>query len=158
MIDYINNNLPGFWITVGFALLAAEVLLFGFTTLVLLFAGLGALATGLLMMLGVLPPSWIAGVASFGITTGVIGTLMWKPLQNMQNKPSQKRKSHSDFVGLEFVLEQDVGPAQKGHYRYSGVDWSVEVDASSEFQQLHKGQQVRVTSIDVGVLKVSAHS
>lgn len=158
MIDYINNHLPGFWIALGFSLLAAEVLLFGFTTLVLLFAGLGALVTGLLMMSGALPQSWIAGVASFGIATGLIGTLMWKPLQKMQNKPSQKRKSHSDFVGLEFVLEQDISSSQKGHYRYSGVDWSVELDASSDVQQLAKGQRVKVTAIDVGILKVSAYS
>lgn len=158
MIDYINNHLPGFWMALGFALLAAEVLLFGFTTLVLLFAGLGALVTGLLMMLGVLPQSWIAGVASFGIMTGLIGTLMWKPLQNMQNKPSQKRTSHSDFVGLEFVLEQDISTSQKGHYRYSGVDWRVELDAGSDVQQLNKGQRVKVTGIDVGILKVAAHT
>lgn len=156
MIEYINNHLPGFWITLGFGLLATEVLLFGFSTLVLLFAGLGALVTGLLMMLGVMPHSWIAGVACFGIATGLIGALMWKPLKKMQDKPPRERKSHSDFIGLEFVLQQDISATQTGLYRYSGINWSVELDASSKAQQLTKGQKVKVIAIDVGILKVAA--
>lgn len=156
MIEYINNHLSGFWIAVGFALLAAEVLLFGFTTIVFLFAGLGALATGLLMMAGILPESWIAGISCFGIATGLSSALLWKPLKNMQNSAAQPNKTHSDFVGLEFVLQQDITSVNPGQYRYSGIDWVVELDSSSQFQQLKKGDKVRVTALDVGVFKVDA--
>ncbi len=86
MIEYINDNLSGFWIALGFALLAAEVLVFGFTTIIFLFAGLGALASGLLMSIGVIPETWIAGTACFGIATGVSSAILWKPLMSMQDK------------------------------------------------------------------------
>ena len=156
MIEYINNHLPGFWIAVGFALLAAEVLLFGFTTIVFLFAGLGALVTGLLMMVGILPQSWIAGISCFGIATGLSSALLWKPLKNMQDGAAQPHKPHSDFVGLEFVLQQDITAANPGQYRYSGIDWVVELDSNSEVQQLKKGDKVRVTALDVGIFRVDA--
>ena len=54
MLEYINNNLSGFWIATGFLLLTVEILLFGFSTIIFLFAGLAAITTGLLMMSGVL--------------------------------------------------------------------------------------------------------
>lgn len=154
MLEYINNHLSGFWIAVGFALLAAEVLLFGFTTIILLFAGLGALVTGLLMMSGLLPESWTAGISCFGIATGLSSALLWKPLKNMQDKSAVERKTHSDFVGLEFVLQQDITTNQPGQYRYSGIDWVVELDRGSQVQQLNKGERVKVKALEVGVFKV----
>lgn len=154
MIEYINNNLSGFWIALGFAMLAAEVLLFGFTTIIFLFAGLGALATGLLMMAGILPETWIAGTACFGITTGLSSGLLWKPLKKMQDKSIPDRKPQGDLVGLEFVLEQDINATNPGNYRYSGINWKVEIDRSCEPTSLSKGQRVEVVSADVGLFKV----
>ena len=155
MIEYINNHIPGFWIALGFALMAAEVLLFGFTTIIFLFAGLGALTSGLLMMVGVLPETWIAGTACFGIATGVFGLLLWKPLQKMQNAKPQKEQS-SDFDGLEFVLLSDISTTSPGKYRYSGVDWKVEIDSGSGTDRLNKGERVVVVSTRVGVFQVVA--
>jgi membrane protein implicated in regulation of membrane protease activity len=154
MIDYINNHLSGFWIALGFALLAAEVLLFGFTTIIFLFAGLGALTSGLLMNLGVLPETWIAGTACFGIATGVSSAVLWKPLMKLQDKSSGQQKPSSDFIGLEFVLAEDVGTAKPGSYRYSGIDWKVEIDGSSGLDTLTKGDRVVVVAVEVGVLSV----
>lgn len=155
MIEYINNHIPGFWIALGFALMAAEVLLFGFTTIIFLFAGLGALTSGLLMMVGVLPETWIAGTACFGITTGIFGVLLWKPLQKMQNAKPQKEQS-SDFDGLEFVLLSDISTTLPGKYRYSGIDWKVEIDSGSGTDRLNKGERVVVVSTRVGVFQVVA--
>ena len=155
MIEYINENLSGFWISVGFAMLAAEVLLFGFTTIIFLFAGLGAIVTGLLMMSGILPDTWIAGTACFGISTGLSSILLWKPMQRLQNGPVQK-KQNSDFLGLQFVLMEDISTTAPGSYRYSGIDWRVEVDSSSPTDDLGKGTRVEVVSLDVGVFRVKA--
>jgi membrane protein implicated in regulation of membrane protease activity len=154
MIDYINNHLSGFWIALGFALLAAEALLFGFTTIIFLFAGLGALTSGLLMNLGVLPETWIAGTACFGIATGVSSAVLWKPLMKLQDKSSGQQKPSSDFIGLEFVLAEDVGTTKPGSYRYSGIDWKVEIDGSSGLDTLTKGDRVVVVAVEVGVLSV----
>lgn len=154
MLDYINNNLSGFWIAIGFAMLAAEVLLFGFTTIIFLFAGLGALITGLLMEAEILPQTWIAGTACFGITTGICSALLWKPLKKMQDTATPQKKQKSDIVGYEFVLTEDIAVASPGKYRYSGIDWRVEIERGSGIDAIAKGERVVVTSVDVGVLRV----
>lgn len=154
MLEYINNHLSGFWIATGFMLLAVEVLLFGFSTIIFLFAGLAAIITGLLMMSGLLAESWTAGIASFGITTGIISALLWKFLQKMQDRSQADQKPQSDFVGLEFVLTDDINISRPGNYRYSGIDWKVEIDRSSKFSSLDKGVRVNVVSVDVGLFRV----
>ena len=154
-MDIISQHFPGFWIALGFALLAAEVLLFGFTTIILLFSGLAALTTGLLMMAQVLPETWVAGVASFGILTGIISALLWAPLRKLQNRQAPEHLANSDFIGLEFILDENITPLKPGKYRYSGIDWKVELAQDSE-HPLHKGQRVRVVSVDVGIFRVQA--
>ena len=155
MMDYINSNMSGFWIALGFVMLAAEILIFGFTTVIFLFAGLGALIAGLLMSVGVIPETWIAGTACFGIATGISSAVLWKPLKAMQDKSTSPKKPVSDFVGLEFVLTEDISHASTGSYRYSGIGWKVEIDTSCESNELAKGQRVVVVSVDVGVFRVN---
>ncbi|MDT8283049.1 MAG: NfeD family protein [Gammaproteobacteria bacterium] len=154
MVEYINNHPSGFWIALGFVLLAAEVLLFGFTTIIFLFAGLGALAAGLLMSAGLIPETWIAGTACFGIATGVSSAILWKPLMSMQNRSAPVQKPSSDIVGLEFVLADDISAAVPGRYRYSGIDWKVALDKSSAVDELTKGTRVVVVTVGVGLLGV----
>ena len=155
MIEYIDMHQSGFWIATGFALLAAEVLLFGFTTIIFLFAGLGAIVTGLAMMFGLLPETWTAGIACFGISTGVISTVLWRPLRKMQDSTAPPQRQSSDLIGYEFVLQQDVTTLQPGKHRYSGVDWKVELDRQAG-DKLSAGQRVTVTSIDAGIFRVKA--
>ena len=155
MMEYINNHMSGFWIALGFALLAAEVLLFGFTTIIFLFAGLGALISGLLMSAGVIPETWIAGTACFGIATGISSAILWKPLMAMQDKSAPQQKPSSDIVGLEFVLMEDISTTTPGSYRYSGIDWKVEIDSSSDVSAIEKGERVVVVTVEVGLLGVA---
>ena len=156
MIDYIQSHQSGFWVALGFAMLASEVLLFGFTTIILLFAGIGALITGLLMSAGVLPETWIAGVSSLGISTGIVSVLLWKPLSKMQNGHVPKRSNSSDLIGHEFVLQEDISHTNTGSHRYSGVDWKVELDSRAEVDSLSAGQRVAVASVDAGIFRVKA--
>ena len=155
MVDYINGHMSGFWIALGFVLLAAEVLLFGFTTIIFLFAGLGALASGLLMSAGLIPETWVAGTACFGIATGVCSAVLWKPLKSMQDRSVPEQKPTSDLVGLEFVSQEDLSTTTPGSYRYSGIDWRVEIDSSSDVEALTKGDRVTVVSVEVGLLSVA---
>ena len=154
MIEYINNHMANFWIATGFILLAAEVLLFGFTTIIFLFAGIGALLTGLLMSSGLLAESWIAGIACFGISTGLSSVLLWKTLTKLQDKNKPEQPPDSDFIGIEFNLSQDINLTQHGQYRYSGVNWSIELDHNSNEKELFKGDRVTVVAAEVGIFKV----
>lgn len=154
MIEYIQTHQAGFWIAFGFLLLALEVMVFGFTTLVLLFAGLGALLSGLLMKFGILPSTWLAGISSFGISTGLLSVLLWKPLQRIQANSTPQQKQSSDLIGYEFVLEQDISLTQTGTTRYSGISWRVEIDRDAGVDVIASGQRVSVTSLDAGIFRV----
>ena len=156
MIEYIHTHQSGFWIALGFLLLASEVLVFGFTTIILLFAGIGALVTGLSMSVGILPETWIAGVSCFGISTGIASVLLWKQLSKMQNNNVPAQSQSSDFIGYEFVLQQDISAANPGQHRYSGVDWKVELDSSADVDSLSAGQRVVVVSLDAGIFRVKS--
>lgn len=153
IIDYIVNHQAEFWLVFGFSMLAIEVLT-GFTTGIFLFAGLGALTSGLLMTIGVLPETWLVGVSSTGISSGIIAFLLWKPLKKLQgNKPLEKDNS-SDLVGLEFVTETEITVSNPGATQYSGITWKVELDKSAGVEKIDAGQRVSVTSVEVGVFKV----
>ncbi|MDH5710896.1 MAG: NfeD family protein [Gammaproteobacteria bacterium] len=154
MIEYIQTHQSGFWIASGFLLLVIEALLFGFATIILLFAGLGALITGLLMSAGILSETWIAGISCFGISTGVASALLWKPLSKLQNNNVDTKKQSSDLIGYQFVLNDDVSFMSNSNHRYSGVDWRVELDDSAGVDSISAGQRVAVASVDAGVFRV----
>ncbi|MDH5393572.1 MAG: NfeD family protein [Gammaproteobacteria bacterium] len=151
--EYIVSHQSEFWLLFGFAMLAIEVIT-GFSTGVFLFAGLGALSTGLLMSLGILPETWLAGIASTGISTGIITALLWKSLKKLQgDRPLQKDNS-SDLVGHEFILDTDIATNKPGSTHYSGIAWKVEIDKKAGVDSIEAGQRVAVSSVEVGVFKV----
>ncbi len=153
IVDYIVSHQAEFWLMFGFAMLAIEVLT-GFTTGVFLFAGLGALSTGILMSFSVLPETWIAGVSCTGISTGIITSLLWKPLKNLQGDRPREKDNSSDLVGHEFVVESDIAVNKPGSTNYSGISWKVEIDKDAGINTIQAGQRVSVSSVEVGVFKV----
>ncbi len=156
-MEYIHNNFSGFWIALGFALLVTEILVFGFSTLILLFIGLGALTSGLLMTVGLLPETWTAGLACTGVVTGISSSLLWRPMQKLQNSSAQKSGQSSDFIGIDFILAQDISVIEPGKHPYSGVEWRVEIEKDSEHDSLKKGDRVEVTSVDAGIFRVKKY-
>lgn len=153
IIDYIVSHQAEFWLVTGFALLAAEVLT-GFTVGVFLFAGLGALVTGGLMSAGILPETWVAGISTTGIATGVVTALLWKQLKKLQgNRPLEKDNS-SDLIGHTFVVKSDISRANPGTTQYSGISWNVELDKNAGVDVIEAGKSVTVSSVEVGVFRV----
>lgn len=156
ILEYINQHHAEFWMAIGFFLLAIEVVFLGMATGMLLFIGLGALVTGLMMLAGLLPETWLAGFASMGISSGVITILLWKPLKRLQGNRTPVRDKSSDLIGYEFVLVQDINVLKPGHTRFSGIDWRVEIASEIEegVTSIPAGQRVTVVSVDVGVFRV----
>lgn len=153
IVDYIVAHQAEFWLVVGFVLLALEVVT-GFTVGVFLFAGLGALTTGGLMSFGVLPETWIAGISSTGISTGVITALLWKQLKKLQGDRPIEKDNSSDLVGYTFVVESDIAMNKPGSTNYSGISWKVEIDKNAGIDTIEAGKSVTVSSVEVGVFKV----
>ena len=153
VIDYIVDHQTEFWLVFGLVMLAIEVVT-GFVTAVFLFTGLGALATGLLMSLGMLPETWISGVSCTGISSGIITALLWKPLKKLQGNRLTQKDNSSDLVGYEFVVDSDITVANPGSVNYSGIKWTVKIDEAAGVDSIEAGQKVTVNSVDVGLFKV----
>ena len=150
MVDYFSTHLHAFWFTVGFVLLAIELLVLNFSSGFVLFLGLGALLTGGLLWGQVVPLSWLSSIATFTIGSSVITGLLWKPFKALQAKGGLKGKDNtSDFINYEFRLESDISHTQPGKTRYSGIEWSVILDKYVE-TSVEKGTLVKVVSIDAG--------
>ena len=154
LIDYLNQHQAQFWMVCGFVILILEVIFLGLATGVLLFAGLGALLTGILMQMGILPESWLIGFSSFGISSGVVTVLLWRPLKRLQGSRTPEKDRSSDLIGFEFVLSQDIDVQTPGKTRYSGIEWGVEISPESGVHSIAAGEQVIVTSVDVGIFRV----
>ena len=138
LTEYITNHQNEFWLLLGFLMLTFEIVM-GLSTGIFLFGGLGALVTGLLMSLGVLPETWIAGIACTGISSGIVTVLLWKPLKKLQNDRPASKDNSSDLIGHMFVLESDIALGKPGSTQYSGIAWKVEIDRKSGVESIDAG-------------------
>ena len=153
IVEYIASHQAQFWLLLGFAMLAIEVIT-GFVSGVFLFAGLAALLSGILMSAGILPQTWTAGVACTGISSGLITALLWKPLKKLQRGSPKKKDDSSDLIGYEFVTESEITLSKPGSKSYSGITWRVEIDSAAGVNTIKAGERVSVSSVEVGVFKV----
>lgn len=149
---WLSESLSGILIFLGIALLAIEMLVFGFSSFILFFIGLACLITGLLVFLGLLAPTLTIAFVVVAILSGLLAVLLWKPLKEMQSHVDNKPAS-GDLVGHSFVLSADVAPGQTINYHYSGIEWRVK-----STEALSAGTEVEVTIADVGEFTVAAKS
>jgi len=154
-MEYFAEHQHAGWFTLGFLLLGVEMLVLGFATGFVLFIGLAAILTGTLIWMELIPHTWLAGVACFGISSAVISVLLYKPLKMLQSDETNVEKdTSSDMIGLEFRLEQDISITQPGIKRYSGIEWKIEIDKSVAQNELNAGTLVSVVSVDVALLRI----
>lgn len=151
-METLNSYLPTLLIFIGLAMLAIEVGVLGFSIMILFFIGLGCLATGLLMLVGVVPQTLAGALLGSGLLTLLAAVGLWKPLQRLQNTPASKPVT-SDLIGSEFVLESDVSPNAPGQVKFSGITWRVIADSA-----IARGTKVEVTGTAVGELTVKPKS
>jgi len=154
MIAYFTEHHASFWFVLGFALLAIEALILGMTTGVLLFAAVGALLTGGVLYFNLAPHTWMSGIALFAVFSVLSTAVLWKPLKRLQNNTPEERDSSSDFIGLEFRLDDDLSRTTESKTRYSGISWRVVLDEESEVDSIAAGELVAVASISAGLFRV----
>jgi membrane protein implicated in regulation of membrane protease activity len=153
-VNWFANNLIETILIIGVVLLIIEVVVLGFSTFFLFFAGLAALATAFVMWTRLIPETYLWALASTSVFTILFAVLLWKRLASMQKNVDFKR-ADSDLIGHTFVLSEDVEAAlpmsQKPTYQYSGVAWKL-----SAHENLMKGTVVKVVQADVGSLLIKA--
>ncbi len=155
MIEYFDANQDAFWFSVGFLLLAIEAFAFGFTSGVVLFAGIGGLITGGLMWGDVVPQTWVAGFATFGVSSGISAAALWKLLLRLQNDDLPDKDNSSDLIGHSFRIDTAISHGSPGKLHFSGIDWRIEIDDDkTDVSEIAVGEKVVVTSVDAGVFRV----
>ncbi|MFT6925277.1 MAG: hypothetical protein ACJAZP_000857 [Psychromonas sp.] len=148
-MEYFLAHLAQSFIVLGLILLAIEVLVLGFSTFVLFFIGIGAIATGILMALGIVPQTFLNALLITAIISAAAALISWKPMKNMQNKVESKPVDN-DMIGHRFVLTEDLLTGKTVTHRYSGINWQVTAQ-----EPLSAGTEVQIIEIEVGLLTVA---
>ena len=154
MIDYINSNMGTSRFIFGCILLVIEAFIFGMSTAVLLFAGFGAVITGALLWVGIVPATWTASFAVFTVSSAVSTALLWIPFKKLQSEPFQKADASSDLIGYEFTTDSALTSSATGTVRYSGIEWRVELDEDAGDRDIAAGEKVAVSSVSTGLFRV----
>lgn len=147
-MESFNDYLPTLLVFAGLAMLAIEVGVLGFSIMILFFIGLGSLATGLLMLINVIPQTLGAALLGCGLLSLLAAVGLWKPLKNLQNS-TDSRTVTSDLIGYTFELDADISPGSPGQVKYSGINWKVVSES-----EIKAGTEVKVCHTAVGVLTV----
>lgn len=153
-MEWFATNLIETVLIIGIVLLIIEIVVLGFSTFFLFFAGLAALATAAIMWLGLLPETVLSAIFAIAGFTALFAILLWKTLSKMQQDVDTTRAT-SDLIGHSFVLPENVKalatPEQQPSYQFSGLAWKL--NAHSD---IAKGTLVEVAQVDVGVLLIKA--
>ena len=156
MLEYFNENQASFWFALGALALIVELLVLGMSTIILFMLGIGALATGTLMYMGILGEGWLLGTAVTGIIAFAAGVLLWKPLKRYQEAEVPRSGESSDFLGMEFTLSSLLDVENTSTHQFSGVSWRVELAREDQDKSLAAGDRVRVVALRPGILVVAA--
>jgi hypothetical protein len=109
------------WVLLGILLLAIELLTPG--GFYVIFFGIGALVTGLLVALGVLEPVWAQWLTFTLLSVATLGLFRGKLLKTMSAGPQQGAPVDS-LVGEEAVVTVEVPPGGVGRAELRGSAWS----------------------------------
>lgn len=146
-------TLPNLMVIIGIVLITLEVVLFGFSTIFLVFIGLACFTSAVLMWTNVINESFLHAASSVAVFTFGYALVLWKPLRKLQNEQQDPDNQPNTMRGMQFRLAETVSATKSGTYRYSGIDWKVEL-APEVNDTLEAGTAVEVTKAEVGKLLV----
>jgi inner membrane protein len=149
-MDYMFSNISQTLAILGLLVLIVEILVLGFSTLVLMFIGIGLLLTSGLIYIGIIEATWLSAISSLSIITLLLAVILWKPLTKLQNKKTTTN-INTDFADITFVLEKDLVSSDPYIFNYSGIDWLVKSET-----EIDKDKRVTVIKKEVGVLWVES--
>jgi len=135
-----------FWLflVIGVGLLAAEMLVFQFTTFWLFFIGLGALIAAAFAWLTV-DATYLMTTLVFVVSSAVITALLFSPLRKWQKQPSAI--SGNNAVGQKVVVKTTITRNTPGVVNWSGSDWQAEL-AEGQVDEIYSGASARVVSVE----------
>lgn len=131
------------WLIAGTSLLLLEAL--GIPGAGLLFAGLGALVTGVAISLGMVAEGdTLTQFIVFFAVTGIWTALLWKPLQRFRT--NNKEKKFNNIVGDTAVVGQAGLGTEGGQVKWSGTTMNAQL-AEGVSTNLAAGAKVIITDV-----------
>lgn len=134
------------WLTLGCALLAAEIL---GTAGYLLWLGISALLVG--VCLAVFPISWQVQWVSFALLCLLTTYLWWRrqsKIDKADDKTSGLNQKHNQLVGMVVTLDEAVVVGMN-RVKVGDTTWSAQSD-----EELAAGTRVEIIEMDGIVLKI----
>lgn len=143
-----------FWLVLGFVLVILEVAM-GFT-LVLFFAGMGALTTALLLHYSYIGDDAVSTqVAVFFVATTLWAISSWKPFKHIVAK-LRSHNSYNNIAGQEVqIIDADLVKGETGNAKWSGTVVRVKLDDDSPSEVLTVGSIAKVKEIKDNIFIVS---
>ena len=128
------------WVLAGLALLAAELLTPG--GFFIIFFGVGALVTGVLVGLGIVETVWVEWLIFSAVS---IASLLFfrKPLLEWMKRREPAHPPVDSLVGETAVVTEDVAPGGVGKAELRGTSWNARAR-----EALRRGQRARVEKVE----------
>ena len=145
---------PQIFVSIGVILIIIESTVLGMSTGILLIAGVGAILTGAVAQFVFTPDTFAAVFATYAICTMLSAVVVWPILKRMNRDIDNSKVNQSDFVGQTMILENPLSSAAPVHQSFSGVDWTVYLQADEPTVELPSGSKVTIVSAEVGRLVV----
>lgn len=118
------------WAIVASVLVVIELTIVGIG-IGLLFLGLGAYLTAVILWLGFIEPNnYIAQFSSFFLGSAFFTAILWKPLKKLKNS---SKESYHDMIGqYATVIQSPLLQNKKGTVKWSGSVMKARIAADSE--------------------------
>jgi membrane protein implicated in regulation of membrane protease activity len=148
MDDAMNDRISptALWLTLGFLLMAAEL---ASGAAVLIFCGLGAMAVGILLALGiVMPMPWQVVLAA---VLALASAFVFRPLLRRSLSGYAEYKDH---VGALVVAETPVEHNAPGTVRHRGTVWQARTGPGESLAAGEKGVVTGVNGIEFQIRRV----
>ena len=133
-----------FYLILGGALVAIELILLSFTVFWFLFFGVGALIAATCAWF--FPElGWTYTTAIFLVASLVTAFLLYRPIKRWQDKPSPI--AGHDAIGQTVDVLEDIAPNNPGNSLWSGTNWQTEVVTGDTIKAGQRAEIVRLEGI-----------
>ena len=138
------------WFVFGAVLIALDVLML--YAIWVMFAGLGAVTVGALLMVGLIDGA-VAQFMVFFFATGVWSLMLWNPLKNFMGG---KGTGFNDMVGSTAVV---YGAAleygKTGQMKWSGAVMNCRLESNVEgMEKIEPGTEITIAGVSEGIMLV----
>ncbi len=147
-MEFFANNPSYIWLTIGVILIIGEF--FAAPGLGIVFAGLGALATGGLIEFGVIE-STTAQIITFCAATAIWALLLWKPLKRALSVKA-KGKGESHIIGTEAKAAKGGVSKVAGNAVWSGTIMKARLSKDAKLEKLEEDAIAKVIDLDGSTL------